>query len=131
VLDVLPDSRLKRADFGAVVMDWPVNGRTVRVECVPCFCANCGKAGPFVPKENTTFAFWLCQACHETHGEIAGVLTIPDDVFNQAVEAEMVERFGRVLTAPEILVAADRGQLGRPLELLAAESPFKVHHERN
>lgn len=128
MLDLLPDSRLQRADFGAVMVDWPLGGgRIARVECVPVFCSNCGIPYGHVPRHNTTFAFWLCPPCFETHGEVAGTLAVPEDEFNSAVQAEMTERFGRVLTAPEIAIANDLGELGRPLELLMAESPFKVH----
>jgi hypothetical protein len=48
---------------------------------VPIYCGNCGMSGGFVPEENCNFAFWLCDKCFETHGNIAGTMATPDDVF--------------------------------------------------
>ena len=128
---VLPDSRLASSQ-GGVMVDWPLTlpdgtERTVRVECVPVFCGNCGVPYGYVPKDNTTFAFYLCPPCFEKYGEVAHTYALPDDEFNRNVEHEMKERFGRPLTASEIAVAADMGLLGKKLELLIAESPYKVH----
>lgn len=130
-MDVLPDSRLTDKNFGAVMMDWPLpSGRTMRVECVPVFCANCGLPYGYVPRDNTAFAFWLCQQCFETHGAVAGTFAQPDAEFCAAVAVEMENRFGRSLTAEEIVVAQDRGLLGRELGLLIKESPYAVFNQR-
>lgn len=120
---VLPDSRL-RSDKGSVVSDWEnPNGTIVRIECVPVFCANCGKQGPYVPKENTTFAFYLCMKCAETHGEIAGIMMVPDEVFFKKAEEAILEKFGRLLGIVDLLKLAERGW--GPLASLVKESPFK------
>lgn len=122
--DILPDSRLQNQSFGAVMIDWPLgDGSHVRTECIPVFCANCGQPRGYVPKDNTTWACWLCQNCAESYGEIAGTYLQPDDEFNRNVAAEMQDRFGRLLSAEEIAVVADQGALGRELELLMRESP--------
>lgn len=123
--DTLPDSRLSNTDFGAQLIDWPLpDGRTVRIECLPCFCANCGTPGPFVPKENTTYAFWLCQPCFDAYGEIAGTLTVPDVDFWASVEAEMIEHFGHILTQHELAALAEQGW-GK-LASLAKDSPIRL-----
>jgi hypothetical protein len=127
---ILPDCRLKDKK-GTLMVDWPLpGGGTVRIEVEPSFCANCGNPNPhYVPKDNTTFDFWLCNQCAEDYGEIAGTYMMPDEEFNRAVEAEMLDRFGRSLDVMEIAVAVDRGTLGTALELLAKESPYKVYRE--
>jgi hypothetical protein len=108
------------------MMDWPLSdGRSVRIEVEPTYCAHCGKQGPYVPRENTTWAFWLCQPCADTCGEIAGTYMMPDEEFNRKVEVEMLDRFGRVLTYNEAVCYESRGLLGRSLELLIKESPYK------
>lgn len=125
MVDVFPDSRLKRSDFANVKVDWRLpDGRTVRVEVQPVFCANCGRMYGFVPKANTTFAFWLCAKCYEAYGDVAGTCAVPDAAFAEAVEHEMVARFGRALTAAEVFVAAEQGKLGSALEKLEKESPY-------
>lgn len=48
---------------------------------VPIYCANCGAEGGRVPEENCKFAFWLCENCFQTHGKIAGTMSMPDEVF--------------------------------------------------
>lgn len=55
---------------------------------VPIFCANCNKPSGMVPEENTTFAFYLCNCCVETHGAMANTLMVPDEVFWAEVAAE-------------------------------------------
>lgn len=73
---------------------------------VPLACASCGADGGVVPEQNTTFAFWLCTPCSETYGEIAGTLSIPDEVFWQRVRDEQTEAFGRQLTPGELAIVA-------------------------
>lgn len=130
--DVLPDSRLKqRPDFGSQVVDWRLpSGETVRIEVVMVYCANCGKEYGYVPRENTSFAFWLCGKCFEKYGAIANTLAEPDEDFRRKVEAEMVERFGRGLSEAEIVYLAERGELGTALEKLERESPYVSRDRR-
>lgn len=125
MVDTLPDSRLTRDDLNAVMIDWPLpDGRTVRVECVPTFCANCGKSGPFCPKDNTTWMFWLCGPCHEKYGAIAGTLAMPDAEFWEKVNQEMLEHYGHALDPLELMVLEEQGW--GPLAKLVKESPVKV-----
>lgn len=129
MVDMLPDSRLTRGDLNVVMIDWPLpDGRTMRVECVPTFCANCGKSGPLCPRDNTTWMFWLCVSCHEKYGAIAGTLAVPDAEFWEKVNQEMIENYGRTLNQLELLALAEQGW--GPLEKLVKESPVKVmnHH---
>jgi len=79
VPELLPDSRLQVAK-GVV--------RGPGGNWVPIFCANCGGPGGYVPEENMTFAFWLCNACAETFGPIAATMMVPDEVFWAEVAAE-------------------------------------------
>ncbi len=125
-LDTLPDSRLADRDFGTVMMDWPLpDGTTVRIECSPIYCANCGELQGHCPRWSTTWACYLCLPCLELHGAIAGTLAVPDQEFMDAVAYEMQARFGRQLTADELVVACEQGQLGSALEKLARESPYR------
>ena len=48
-----------------------------------------------------------------------------DHAFCEAVAEEMTAKFGRALTAEELLVAEQSGKLGSALEKLAKESPYK------
>jgi hypothetical protein len=125
---ILPDSRLTHhPTFGSQMVDWPMpDGTTVRCECVMVYCANCGKEFGYVPKDNTSFAFWLCAKCFETHGAIAGTYAQPDDEFCKSVQEEMRKKFGRDLTGEELLALQECGKLGKALELLEKESPFPV-----
>lgn len=68
---------------------------------VPVFCANCGAEGGRVPEENMTFCFYLCTPCAETHGQIAGTMLMPDEVFFQKVAEAQLETHGRFLTEAE------------------------------
>lgn len=122
--DILPDSRLK-SDKGSLMMDWPLgDGRFVRTEVVPVFCANCGKPNGYVPRDNTTWAFWLCQRCFDEHGLPAGLMAAPDDAFWESVQQEMLDRYGRILTEAELQRLAEQGW--GPLANLAKDSPIKA-----
>lgn len=122
--DVLPDSRL-REKLGTVMADWPMpDGSTVRIEVEPIFCTNCGKLYGYVPKENTTFAFWLCQPCFDRHGPPPGTVVSSDDAFRQKLVEEMLDKFGRPLTAEELGRLQDENRLGS-IELLLRESPWR------
>jgi hypothetical protein len=70
--NILPDTRAKRPTGGKFFHGKWWN----RISC-----ANCSKDGGYVPEENMTFAFWLCDYCYETHGTIAGTMVLPDEVF--------------------------------------------------
>lgn len=128
--DILPDSRLLGGDstLNSVMGDWQLpDGSIVRIEVVPTYCGSCGLAsGQYVPKDNTVFTFCLCRPCYEKYGEIAGTMVSSVEEFNRAVEAEMMEKFGRALTDLELFQLLEQGQLGSALEKLNKESPYKV-----
>lgn len=124
---ILPDSRLASPQQG-VMANWQLpNGSSVRLECEMIYCANCGIAYGYVPKENTTFACFLCQQCFETYGSVAGTYAIPDEEFNQNVAHEIEERFQRPMSTEDLLIEAQNGRLGTALEKLAMESPYPVY----
>lgn len=123
----LPDSRLHDQDFGTIMGNWPLpDGTTVRCEMCPVWCANCGKMYGYVPKENTTFGFYLCAKCHEAYGDVAGMFAVPDDEFRAAVHHEMRSRFGRILSDLEVAYYKERQELGTALTKLESESPYPV-----
>jgi hypothetical protein len=99
--NILPDSRLR--NNGTPQGSKVING----MNFVPIFCANCGAPGGFVPEENMTFAFYLCDVrqngCYEKHGVAAHFLAIPDRVFWQKVKEAQIERYGRELTSKEVI----------------------------
>jgi len=103
-VNILPDSRLARSK-GAQ--------NRAGVWWVPIYCAFCGAEGGFVPEENTTFIFWMCNPCFETHGEITNLYVMPDEVFWEKVKQEQIETYGRLLTLSELveIVAADASPL--------------------
>ncbi len=111
--------------------DWALpDGRTVRCEVAPVFCANCGKHGAWAPLENMTFLFYLCGKCFESHAPIAGTFALPDEQFCLDVGHEMQERFRRTLTEAEVVQAADANTLGPLLAALERESPYGSIHNR-
>jgi len=71
---------------------------------VAVHCANCGALGGYVPEENMTFAFYLCNPCTEKWSPQADQLAVPDEIFFQLVKEEQLEKYGRELTTPELLV---------------------------
>ena len=77
--DVLPDSRPRETKAAKLFH---------RTWWRPIFCANCGASGGLVPEENMTFAFYLCQPCADTWGDIAHTYMEPDAVFWQRVNEE-------------------------------------------
>jgi hypothetical protein len=91
--DLLPDSRMKTPSAGV--------NRGRAGTWLPVFCANCGADGGLVPEENMTFCFYLCNTCAETHGQIAGMMLMPDEVFFAKVAEAQLERHGHYLTAEE------------------------------
>lgn len=92
--DILPDSR-PRETKGRI---FTRNG----VTWVPFYCANCFKHCGSCP-ETSTFLFYLCPKCFETHGEIAGTMIVPDQVFYERVAQEQQEAHGRPLTHAEMV----------------------------
>lgn len=116
--ELLPDSRMKsprgviRIEFGA----WG------RLNMQPIFCANCGKLGAYVPEENMTFAFWLCDGpCSEKWGTLAGTYASTDEQFWAKVKDEMLEKYGCYLTEEGVLRAQEESG---PLATLLKESPL-------
>ena len=97
--EILPDSRMKnptravRDRFAGFGLNW-----------IPIYCANCGADGGLVPEENCDFAFYLCQPCADRWGKIAGTMMVPDEVFFARVKSVQIEKYGRELTPPEVLM---------------------------
>lgn len=117
--DLLPDSRLK-SPTGEIRIEF---GEWGRLNMEPIFCANCGKLGAYVPKENMTFAFWLCDhPCAEQWSPLPGTYTTPDQVFWERVKAESIESKGHYLTEKEVLEVQDSSC--NPLSTLLKESPL-------
>ena len=92
MVSLLPDCRAitPRAVRRSIVGSWD-----------PVFCANCGADGGYVPQENITFLFYLCNACAETYGQIAGTMMMPDEVFFERLAQEQLEKYGKYLTIEE------------------------------
>ena len=102
---VPPDSRLRDRAKGVVRGFFPLLG--TQINWVPIFCASCSKPNGYVPEENITFAFWLCNVCSERYGDQAGLMKIPDEIFWQQVREEQLEKYGRLLTPIELQAASE------------------------
>ena len=90
---ITPDSRTKA----------PKNVQLHRgLNWVPIYCANCGDDGGFVPEENTTFVFYLCNPCAEKLPPIEGTYVMPDAVYWEKVKNAQLEDYGRLLSTHEI-----------------------------
>lgn len=113
-MDLLPDCRLSRST-SVVFRDGAA--------WVPVFCGNCGSSGPQVLESNCTFAFWLCNACAGSWGELAGTYLMPDEVFFAAVRNAQLETYGRDLAEHEIIEALKDEH--NPLTKLARDRPHK------
>ena len=100
--DILPDSRLTTVQTNRKVQQSKHLGWWQ-----PIYCASCGADGGFVPEENQTYAFYLCQPCAEKYGQIAGMMIIPDEVFYAKVAEVQLEKYGRYLSSGELLVELD------------------------
>lgn len=85
---------------------------------VPVFCANCGHDGGMCPEQNMTFIFYLCKKCADTHGEIAGTMMMPDEVFFEKLKQEQLQGFGHYLDQNELaaVVEVDATPLARLLK---------------
>jgi len=70
---------------------------------VPIYCASCGTPAGCVPEENMTFAFYLCNECFKTHGDSTLFMTMPDQVFWATVAEAQLEKYGRYLSAEEVV----------------------------
>lgn len=118
-MNLLPESRLrgtvkgvKRMLFGAA-----------KINMEPIYCASCGKLGAYVPAENMTFAFWLCDGpCADKWGTLAGTYTSTDEAFWARVSTEWQEKHGLPMTQ------ADAQRVGEatwgPMAKLLRESPL-------
>jgi hypothetical protein len=71
------------------------------MEWRPVYCANCGVDGGVVPV-TTTAVCYLCDKCFETHGVPLGTMVTSDEVFWAKVHREMIDQYGRQLTAAEL-----------------------------
>lgn len=108
--DILPDSRLAR----------PIGAKNINSTWwIPIACANCGASGGFVPEENMTFAFYLCNSCAEKWGPIANTYVEPDELFFRRVTEAQLEKYGRLLGHEELLKALD--DANSPLAKLARD----------
>jgi hypothetical protein len=104
--DVIPpDSRLRDRSRHIVRGLFPLLG--VKINWIRIFCANCGKWHGYVPEENCDFVCWLCDDCADRWGTELATMLIPDQVFWQKVRYEQLERYGRLLSASELQVAAE------------------------
>ncbi len=123
----LPDSRLRQnPSLGTVMVDWELSDKsTVRLEAQPIYCANCGVEYGYVPRETTTFVFWLCGTCFRAYGHVAGTCAVPDEEFNRDLQEEMQRRYGRALSHEELTVQAEDNNLGPYLEALQRDSLFR------
>jgi hypothetical protein len=92
--DLLPNSRARESKNVTYRVGFP---------WVPIFCANCGADGGAVPEEHCDFAFYLCNPCAEKWGQLAGTMTMPDEVFWQKV----TDAYGRELTEEERIKELD------------------------
>ena len=54
-----------------------------------------------VPEDACDFAFYLCEPCAETHGDLAGVEMIPDEVWFARIRDAQLEEYGRELSLIE------------------------------
>ena len=112
--DILPDSRMK-SPTGVIRIEF---GQWGRINMQPIFCASCGKLGAYVPEENMTFAFWLCDGqCSEQWAQLAGTYTTTDEQFWETAKYEMIEKYGHYLDERGVIKAQaeETGALGKLL----------------
>ena len=103
-MDILPDSRLKNIATAKAAQRRIVEGYGA-MSWVPIFCANCGADGGLVPEEGCNFAFYLCQPCADRWSPLSETYVEPDAVFWAKLKDAQLEKYGRELTAPEIIEA--------------------------
>lgn len=69
---------------------------------VPVFCGSCHRDdGQMVPEDACDFAFYLCEPCAETYGDLDGVEMIPDEVWFARIRDAQIDDYGRELTLIE------------------------------
>lgn len=94
---------------------------------VPVYCANCGQLLGDVPEASTTFAFFLCEQpknCADVWATKAGAMVEPDVVFFQTLADEMLDRFGKHLTAAELMAVLD--DVNHPMHALLRERRAEI-----
>jgi hypothetical protein len=124
--NVLPSSLLKERK-GAKMGIWQMcDGRQIRCEAHPVYCAACGKLYAYAPIDNLVDLTCLCRKCFDKDPNAFAGFVTSDDAFCQAMQYEMERIHGKTLTIEEICAKEARGVLGTALELLARESPFPV-----
>jgi hypothetical protein len=114
--DILPDCR---------AVDTKGRVFTLGGVWIPVYCANCGVDGGMVPEENMTFVFYLCQKCAETHGPIAGMMMMPDEVFFEKLKQEQIASYGKYLTEQELLAIVEAGD--SPLATLINDEKRRIN----
>lgn len=126
LVSILPDSRLKDSNKGSVIGEWiDAFGNKIKIEFVQIYCFSCGKKQGLVPMDAISYVSWLCHPCSIKYGKEASLHNCPDSIFWEHVKEEMINRFGRELTQEEILIETQNYNLGRNLELLEKESPYR------
>lgn len=73
------------------------------VPWVPIFCANCGVDGGWIPEEACDFASYLCDPCAIKWGPSSTEYLMPDEVFWEKVKQAQLEKYGRELSAEEVM----------------------------
>jgi hypothetical protein len=91
--DVLPNSVPRETKGRKTIGGWI---------WIPIFCANCGRDGGMIPEDQKDFAFYLCEPCAVTWGQVAGTMLVPDEVFWERVKQAQLEHDGRELAASEV-----------------------------
>lgn len=73
------------------------------VWCIPCYCMNCGKQHGYrnEPDASSGYVGYLCDLCAERWSPLVGTMLVPDEAFAQIATAEMLEKYGRVLSDAE------------------------------
>lgn len=80
-------------------------------------CASCGCDGGMIPEDTKDFAYFLCDVCSLKYSPDIAEYAVPDDVFFERVKQTQLEKYGRELTAEEILRELDNPE--SPLSKLA------------
>ncbi len=101
--DILPDGRLQHHKTG-IIRGWSPYAGSGNWE--PVFCGNCHRLCLYVPTENMTFAFYLCNECVNTWGQIAGVMLIPDEVWWEQVRQDAIAKQETAAVSGDISIAA-------------------------
>lgn len=88
------------------------------------FCASCSKAGPLVvsPPEERRFVFYLHPDCADKYGKIDGLYLVPDEEYEKAMQAEIIEKHGRPLADHELVEVLNDPH--STLAKLAKERPY-------